>query len=93
VLKLRAARDRKSRKIGRRVEGKKAYGSRPGEAVVIDRIRELHRKPHNARRRSLQEIADVLNAEGRPTRTGKPWSKSALHQIIDRGLRATSQGD
>lgn len=93
VLKLRAARDRKSRKIGRRVEGKKAYGSRPGEAVVVARIRELYRKPHNAPRRSLQEIADILNVENRPTRTGTPWSKSALHAIISRGLPAPSQDD
>lgn len=92
VLKLRAARERIRRRSGR-CEGRKPYGSRPGEAAVVERIRELHRKPHNAPRRSLQEIADALNAEGRPTRTGKPWSKSALHAIIRRGLPATSQAD
>lgn len=88
VLKLRAARDRKSRRLGRRIEGKKPFGSTPAEAVVIVRIRELHRKPHGRVRRSLQEIADTLNAEGRPTRSGKPWTKSSLHQIIGRGLKS-----
>ena len=85
VLKLRAARERIRRRSGT-CEGRKPYGSRPGEAAVIERIRELHRKPHNGPRRSLQSIADVLNAEGVPTRTGKQWSKGTLHQIINRGL-------
>lgn len=87
VLKLRAARDR-IRRRGDRCEGRKPYGSRPGEAVVVARIRELHRKPHNGPRRSLQSIADTLNAEGVPTRTGKPWSKQTLHGIIGRGLKS-----
>jgi DNA invertase Pin-like site-specific DNA recombinase len=87
VLKLRAARERVRRRSGR-CEGRKPFGSRPGEAVVIDRVRELHRKPHGGSRRSLQEIVDTLNAEGRPTRSGKPWTKSSLHQIIGRGLKS-----
>jgi DNA invertase Pin-like site-specific DNA recombinase len=85
VLKLKAARERIRRRTGR-CEGRKPYGSRPGEAAVIARIRELHRKPHGHERRSLQEIADILNAEGVTTRTGKPWAKGTLHQIITRGL-------
>jgi DNA invertase Pin-like site-specific DNA recombinase len=87
VLKLRAARERIRRSKGR-CEGRQPYGSRPGEAAVITRIKELHRKPHGGQRRSLQEIADVLNAEDVTTRTGKPWSKGTLHQIIARGLKA-----
>jgi len=86
VLKLRAARERIRRRTGR-CEGRKPYGSRPGEAAIIDRIRELHRKPHGEPRRSLQSIADILNAENVPTRTGTPWSKQTLHGIIGRGLK------
>lgn len=85
VLKLRAARERIRRREGR-CEGRKPYGSRPGEAAVVGRIRELHRKPHGRDRRSLQQIADALNNEGRPTRTGKPWTKQVVSQIIKRGL-------
>lgn len=88
VLKLRAARERIRRRTGR-CEGRKPYGTQPGEAAVIDRIRVLYRKPHGEQRRSLQQIADVLNAEGVPTRTGKPWTKQVLHQIIGRGLKTT----
>ena len=95
VLKLKAARDRKSKKHpgGRRVEGRKPYGSRPGEAAVVDRIRELHRKPYGRQRRSLQEIADALNTDGVPTRTGKLWSKQVIHGIISRGTKTPENHD
>ena len=93
VLKLRAARNRKSLRIGRRIEGKKPYGSSPAEAVVLDRIWQLHRKPHNGPRRSLADIARILNDEGVPTRTGGQWSKSTLHQIIGRKTRTPVQQD
>lgn len=86
VRKLRKGREKRRAETGR-CEGRKPYGARPGEAEVVARIRELHRKPHSGQRRSLQQIVDILNAEGRPTRTGKPWSKQVLHQIIARGLK------
>jgi DNA invertase Pin-like site-specific DNA recombinase len=92
VLKLRAARNRKSQRLGRRVEGKKPYGSTAAEAAVVARIRELHRKPHGHPRRSLAEIARILNDEGVPTRTGGQWSRSTLHQIVGRGLKAPEAG-
>lgn len=85
VLKLRAARER-IRRRGQRCEGRKPFGSRPGEAVAVARIRELHRKPVGRERRSLQEICDILNQENVPTRTGKPWRKQVLHSILQRGL-------
>jgi DNA invertase Pin-like site-specific DNA recombinase len=87
VLKLRAARER-IRRRGGRCEGRKPFGSRPGEAAILERIRELHRKPHGRDRRSYQEIADALNADAVPTRTGKPWTKQVVHQIVQRGLKA-----
>jgi len=87
VLKLRAARER-IRRRGGRCEGRKPYGSRPGEAAIIARIRELHRKPHSGPRRSLGDIARILNDDQVPTRTGKPWSKQTLHGIIARGLKS-----
>jgi hypothetical protein len=88
VLKLRAARER-IRRRGGRCEGRKPYGTRPGEAAIIDRIRQLHRKPHGEERRSLQQIAKLLNDEKVPTRTGKPWSKGTLHRIIGRKSKPT----
>jgi DNA invertase Pin-like site-specific DNA recombinase len=85
VLKLRAARERIRRRTGR-CEGRKPFGSRPGEADTLERIRQLHRKPHGEERRSYQAIADALNLEGRATRTGKPWAKGTVHQLVTRGL-------
>ena len=90
VLKLRAARERIRRRTGR-CEGRKPFGSRPGEADTLERIRQLHRKPHGEERRSYQDIADALNLEGRATRTGKPWTKQVVHQVVARGL-ATVDG-
>lgn len=90
VLKLRAARERIRRRTGR-CEGRKPFGTLPGEADTLERIRQLHRKPHGSPRRSLQEIADQLNLEGRPTRTGKPWAKGTVYQLIARGI-VTSAG-
>jgi hypothetical protein len=89
VLKLRAARER-LRGRGKRCEGRKPFGSRPGEQKSLARIRELHRKPHGHRRRSLQQICDTLNAEGVPTRSGKPWTRQVIRRIINRGLSVTA---
>lgn len=83
VLKLRAARDR-IRSRGQRCEGRKPFGSRPGEESALARIRELHRKPYGQARRTLQEICDVLNAEAIPTRTGKPWTRQVVSRIVKR---------
>ena len=84
VTKLRAARERK-RSRGQRCEGRKPFGSMPDEADTLTRIRELRRKPPHGKRRSLQRICDTLNAEGRPTRSGKPWTKQAVNRILGRG--------
>ena len=87
VLKLRAARER-IRGRGKRCEGRKPFGSRSGEREALDRIRELYRKPHGHRRRSLQAICEILNAEGVATRSGKPWHPQVLSRIVRRGFAA-----
>lgn len=83
VLKLRAARDRKRRRDGR-CEGRKPFGTRPGEGATLLRIRQLRRKPKGAARLSVAAIAAALNAEGRQTRTGKPWAPGTIHAILSR---------
>ena len=83
VLKLRAARDRKRRREGR-CEGRKPFGTRPAEAQVLDRIRALRRKPKGRPRLSIAAIAATLNAEGVPTRTGRPWAPGTVHGILRR---------
>jgi DNA invertase Pin-like site-specific DNA recombinase len=83
VMKLRAARERK-RSRGQRCEGRKPFGSLPGEAETLARIRELRRKPPYGRRRSLQQVCDALNAEGLPTRSGRPWMKQVVNNLLRR---------
>jgi DNA invertase Pin-like site-specific DNA recombinase len=84
VMKLRAARERR-RSRGERCEGRKPFGAMPGETETLARIRQLRRKPPKGRRLSLQKVCDVLSAEGRPTRTRKPWTKQVVNRILGRG--------
>lgn len=83
VSKLRVARDRKRRQTGH-CEGQKPFGSMDGEEDTLTRIRELHRKPRGGERHTLKEIAETLNQEGYPTRSGKPWSRGSVWSIIQR---------
>jgi DNA invertase Pin-like site-specific DNA recombinase len=83
VAKLRAARLRKRRAMGR-CEGRKPYGTRPGEADVLALMRRLRRKPRGGVRLSYDAIAAKLNAEGVPTRTGKAWAGATVCGILAR---------
>jgi len=86
VLKLRAARDRHSRVAGRRVEGRKPFGQLEGEREIVQLIRRLRRKPRGKGRRpmSYARIADTLNARGVPSRTGAPWHRRTVQNILSR---------
>lgn len=83
VLKLKAARDRTRKEKGR-CEGKKPFGTRPGEAATLRRIRQLRRKPRGRKRRSYADVARILNEENRPTRHGRPWRPSSIYDILKR---------
>lgn len=93
VLKLKAARERVRRRKGR-CEGRKPFGTQSGEMKTLARIKELSRKPKNQTPRTPGQIAKILNAEGRPTRTGAAWSRQAVLLIQKRGfdlLKATEK--
>lgn len=83
VAKLRAARVRKRRATGR-CEGRKPFGVRPGEPAIVARIRQLRRKPRGGKRATFAEIAERLNTEGLPTRTGSQWRAGTVHRIVRR---------
>ena len=77
VAKLKASRQRMRKDTGR-CEGRKPYGTRPGEPENIHRILELSAsgKTHN-------EVALTLNAENRQTRTkGSKWYPSTVANIV-----------
>lgn len=82
-LKLRAARDRMSARLGRRCEGQKPYGSTPEEQKVMQRVRAMRRRRRNGTPgMTLQEIADRLNSDGIRTKGGKPWTPVQVYNIV-----------
>jgi DNA invertase Pin-like site-specific DNA recombinase len=78
VSKLADARRRTKSKIGR-CEGVKTYGTLPGEAEVLVRIRELQER-HN----SPSVVAEHLNVLEIPTRYGKRWHAGTVSKILSR---------
>lgn len=83
VTKLRAARLRKRAETGR-CEGRKPFGTKPGEADTVALIRRLRRKRRGGERLSFDAVAARLNAEGVPTRTGKAWVGATVWGIVKR---------
>jgi DNA invertase Pin-like site-specific DNA recombinase len=79
VLKLKAARKRVRAAAGR-CEGRKPYGSRPGEPETLLRIRSLR-----SAGQTFDAIAAALNSEGVPTRTvGRRWFGSTVAKMMRR---------
>jgi DNA invertase Pin-like site-specific DNA recombinase len=80
VRKLRKARDAK-RATGMRCEGAKPFGTHEGEALILERVRQLRRKPRGGSRLTWQAVADRLNQEGLLNRRGTSWTRQALHKL------------
>jgi DNA invertase Pin-like site-specific DNA recombinase len=80
VKKLRAARDRKSAKLGRRIEGRKSsYAERKPELVKLaKRLAHANRK----QKLSLRAIAAKLAEAGFVTATGKPFSADQVNRLL-----------
>lgn len=81
VVKLRGARQRTKLKSGR-CEGRKAFGSYPGENETLSRLAQLEESGMTA-----TDIARVLNSEGRKTRRGGAWLQPTISKIINRRKR------
>lgn len=86
VANLRAARERKLRETGM-CEGVKPFGELPGEADALTRILQLARKPRGRPKRTLAEIAAILNSENVPSRGGGAWARSSVQGILRRHRR------
>lgn len=78
VAKLRGARQRMKASTGR-CEGRKPYGHREGEQVVLDRMKELRDQGM-----SFDRIAEVLNGEGYSPRAGERWWGKTVNKILSR---------
>ncbi len=83
VQKLKRARQLTKRRTGR-CEGRKPFGTRPGESAIVERMRALSHKSPGGDRLGPYEIAARLNQEGLPSRTGKPWSGPVVRRILAR---------
>lgn len=83
VRRLRKARDAIKAKTGF-CGGVRPYGELPGEAELLATVKRLNRKRPNKPRRSAAQIAMELERMGLPTRTGKPWSRHSVREILKR---------
>jgi len=80
VEKLRAARDRASDRIGRRVEGRK-----PVPEATVDEAKRLYRRsPKTHQRRSLRQIAKELADAGHTRPSGQPYTASSVKAMLKR---------
>lgn len=79
VLKLRGARQRRSKKLGRTVEGRKPFGSFPGESATIARMKAL-----KAGGKNLEMTARILENEGFKPRSGAVWHAAVIGRILRR---------
>lgn len=85
VAKLRKARDRQ-RELTGKSEGRKCYGQhpeKPEEKTILDRMIQLRFEG-----KPPEQIAQILNSEGVPTRGTKhgksPWHPSTINKILAR---------
>ena len=78
VLKLRGARQRVRAKRGR-CEGRKPFGSKPGEQATIARMKALQERGLNVLR-----ITQQLNAEGLTPRAADHWHAATIARILRR---------
>lgn len=76
VAKLKGARIRMRAATGA-CEGRKPYGTRPGEAEVIKRILSLRDAGM-----AMDTIAETLNAEGIAPRSGSQWYGSSVRNVL-----------
>lgn len=81
VEKLRKARDEKSKKLGRRVEGRKAY-KETNPALVREAKRLGRRNPKTGQRRSLRQIATELAGKGFTRTDGQPFNAQTVKNML-----------
>jgi len=80
VDKLKAARDRASERIGRRVEGRK-----PVPEATVDEAKRLYRRsPKTHHRRSLRRIAKELAEAGHTSPSGQAYTASSVKAMLQR---------
>jgi DNA invertase Pin-like site-specific DNA recombinase len=79
VKKLKVARDRKSKKIGRRIEGQK--GLKITAPEMVKEAKRLRRKPRNGKRLSFRTISAELASMGITRDNGEPYSAMTIKRV------------
>ena len=54
----------------------------PTLRLLNPQFRSLRRKPKGGDRMPFKAIADKLNADGVPTRTGRPWHGEVVRRLL-----------
>lgn len=79
TAKMAAAKVRKKLADPTWHDGKKPYGDLPGEGGII-----MIMRVNRANGGTYQQITDLLNTNGKLSRSGKPWTVGAVHKILAR---------
>jgi hypothetical protein len=89
-----AFKGRLTRLVNGSAQGRKPFGTYPTEAETMRRLLELRRELAKdswrrragrvSKRLSFKAIAEILNAESKPSGCGRPWTASAVRHIISR---------
>jgi DNA invertase Pin-like site-specific DNA recombinase len=82
VAKLRAARDRKRKETGRKVEGRPSHAEERPEVVSL--ARRLRRKRRDGTRASLREVSAKLARAGYVNVNGKPFAPISVSNMVAR---------
>ncbi len=89
VSKLKGARDRKRREIGKKVKGRKSYAEM--NPALVREAKRLRRRSPKGHQRSLREISAALSTMGFVNSKGRPFSASSIKAMIEawgtKGLR------
>jgi len=82
VRKLKGARDRKSKALGKRIEGRKPYVE--VDPVMVREAKRLYRQnPRTGKRRSLRRISKELAALGYQSAAGKLYPPTSIKRMIE----------
>ena len=83
VQRLKAGRDKSSKRLGHRTEGSKAFYHTTDEGrLIIKRIQKLRRKKPKGKQRSWQAVADALNREHILTKSGGLWTGPHVYNTL-----------
>jgi DNA invertase Pin-like site-specific DNA recombinase len=85
VAELKAARDRKRKETGRKVEGRPSHLEERPEMVAL--AKQLRRKRRDGTRASLRDISAELAASGYLNVNGKPFAAISVSHMVEPSRR------